>query len=133
MSEKAKPTRPERPAPIPTEDERQGDRGIGEDLLDSPITLTFGGKKWEVKPLPWKRMNEWRSESLAAYIREQNEAQKTPESLVEYGQKRALAAIAEVVFSYIGDLPQELQDAATEYDLHRAFNKITDYVMRPFV
>lgn len=103
-------------------------------LAKTPISVTFGDKKYDIKPLTILKARKWR-ESLAPIIEKmlsQNGALDSPSKL-----KEAILAspedMSEIVLSYSGLDRDEILDAATEEQMVLAFNMVMGVAFSPFL
>lgn len=120
-----------RPQAIPTDEARQSGRSEMDDLTDAPFICSFGGKSWQIRPLPFRAMQKWR-EAYLAFVLEQR-AQDTDEARLRFAVMRLPDEMRRLVFLYAGDVPAELQEAATEREVVQAYKRIEDYISRPFL
>ena len=100
-------------------------------LSKAPIEVTFGEKKYQIKPLTILRQRQWRSklsEDLKDIVSsfERKDASSAAlatgltKALLEFPEK-----LAELVFSYDPSLPKEqILDEATEEQIALAFSAI---------
>lgn len=100
-------------------------------LSKAPIELTFGEKKYQVKPLPILKQREWRarlSSDLKDIVSAFERKDASSAALAD-GLTRALLdfpeKLAELVFSYDPSLPREqILAEATEEQIALAFSAI---------
>ena len=118
------------PAPIPTVEERFG-RSEEEIVTDAPLVFTFGGERYEVKPLCIRSSIQWRKLYLK-FIRVARQ-ERDADAALEFGAVDLVGHYLSLVCEYVvGQIPQEEVERGTEEEIVKAWEILEEFVARPF-
>jgi len=102
-------------------------------VVQAPIAVILGGKKYEIAPLVIKYSRKWRAEvvnalaSLPSYAKVSTE---NPELFKEALNAMLVSMqdnVIELFFSYARDLPRdEIESIATEIEIAKAFEQVVE-------
>jgi len=107
-------------------------RNENDKLTQSPITVTLGGKEYEIKPLVIKESREWRKKfadvlrGLPLFVN----AVDTTEHFEQVINGMFLDvpdSVMDLIFAYAKDLPRkEIEAVATDVEMAKAFEAIIE-------
>ena len=111
-----------------------GGRTEEDKIVQSPITVTLGGKEFLIRPLVIKESREWRKKLIKAFgmlPKYLNMTTDNPEGFTE-ALDAMLSEMPDVVtdlfFSYARDLDrEEIESTANDTELAEAFQEVMKY------
>ena len=107
-------------------------RSEEEKIIQTPITVSLGGKNYEVKPLVIRESRAWRVKLVAALksLPGQINTTSAPDALSDNIQAMFLTMpdmAADLFFSYAKDLNrEEIEAAALDSELAAAFEQVVE-------
>jgi len=118
------------PPPIPTVEERFG-RSEEEIKTDAPLVFTFGGQRYEVKPLRIRQSIEWRKKYLG-FIRLARQERDTDAAL-EFGAVDLIEHYFNLIREYVHlQISPGEMERGTEEEIVKAWETLEAFVARPF-
>jgi hypothetical protein len=126
-----------------------------QELVEAPLRVRLGGRRWEIKPLKINPQYAWREQFFEAFVgiaknlrpprapllswlpvvgkrlTQYNETKSFVE-LLNVGLIKAPKVVADLFFAYAKDLPRkQIEETATERELVYAFKEVMRYAF-PF-
>ena len=136
-------------------EQRTDERTEEQQLVEAPLIVKLGGKRYEIKPLKINPQYEWREKFFGAFVGmaktlrpprppllsflplagkrlTQHSETKAFVEMLNVGLIKAPKMVADLFFAYAKDLPRkEIEQQATERELVYAFKEVMRYAF-PF-